>query len=149
MCHIVIFFLQEETIHREGNIRWADGFIFVYALNDRQSFDDICSIKQYVDDIRRTNVQCILVGNKFDLLHERKVSTVEGEKLATDMACAFFETSASDGGEDIIEIFHELHREVRRRKMVEAKPRRRSSTHQVRQVLSKMFNKQTNKQFAS
>ncbi|OWF51929.1 ras-related and estrogen-regulated growth inhibitor-like [Mizuhopecten yessoensis] len=140
---------QDETIHREGHVRWADGFVLVYAINDRQSFEDIYSIKQYLDDIKRTNVQCILVGNKTDLLHERKISTSEGQKLAQDMACAFFETSASDGGEEICELFCELHREVKRRKMIESKPRRRSSAQQVRQVLTKMFNKQNSKQITS
>lgn len=140
---------QDETIHREGHVRWADGFVLVYAINDRQSFEDIYSIKQYLDEIKRTNVQCILVGNKTDLLHERKISTSEGQKLAQDMACAFFETSASDGGEEICELFCELHREIKRRKMIENKPRRRSSAQQVRQVLTKMFNKQNSKQITS
>ncbi|XP_069131820.1 ras-related and estrogen-regulated growth inhibitor-like [Argopecten irradians] len=121
---------HDETIHREGHVRWADGFVLVYAINDRQSFEDIYSIKQYLDEIKRTNVQCILVGNKTDLLHERKISTSEGQKLAQDMACAFFETSASDGGEEICELFCELHREIKRRKMIENKPRRRSSGRQ-------------------
>ncbi|XP_033752908.1 ras-related and estrogen-regulated growth inhibitor-like [Pecten maximus] len=140
---------QDETIHREGHVRWADGFVLVYAINDRQSFEDIYSIKQYLDDIKRTNVQCILVGNKTDLHHERKISTSEGQKMAQDMACAFFETSASDGGDEICELFCELHREVKRRKMIESKPRRRSSAQQVRQVLTKMFNKQNSKQITS
>ena len=56
-----------------------------------------------------------------------------------------FETSASDGGDDITELFYELHREIRRRKMIENKPRRRSSAQQMRQVFNKMFKTQNNK----
>ncbi|CAG2190771.1 ras-related and estrogen-regulated growth inhibitor-like [Mytilus galloprovincialis] len=136
---------QDENIHREGGVRWADGFVLVYAINDRQSFEDITSIKQYIDETKKTNVQCVLVGSKSDLHHERLVSTVEGQKLAADMACAFFETSASEAGSEIPELFQELHREIKRRKLVENKPRRRSSAQQVKQVLTKMFNKQTSK----
>ena len=140
-----LFIFQEWTIHREGHVRWADGFILVYAINDRQSFEELSQIKQNIDEIKKTNVQCVLVGNKIDLLHEINVPNSEGEKLATDWACAFFETSASDGGDDITELFYELHREIRRRKMIENKPRRRSSAQQMRQVFNKMFKTQNNK----
>ena len=120
----------------------------MYSITERSTFEDIFQIKQYLDDLKKTNVQCILVGNKVDLMRERKVSTGEGMKLATDMACAFFETSASEGSDDIYEMFHELTREVKRRKCIENKPRRRSSAQQVKQVLTKMFNtaKQNNRQ---
>ena len=132
-------------MHRDGHVRWADGFVLVYAVNDRQSFEEICNIKQSIDEIKKTNVQCVLVGNKIDLLHEVHVPASEGERVASDWACAFFETSASDGSEEIYELFHELHREIRRRKMLESKPRRRSSAHQMRQVITKMFKTQTSK----
>ncbi|KAK3102213.1 hypothetical protein FSP39_009638, partial [Pinctada imbricata] len=140
-----------DTIQREGQVRWADGFVLVYSITDKESFEDLFHLKQYLDDIKKTNVQCVLVGNKVDLMRERQVSTGEGMKLATEMACAFFETSASDGSEEIYELFQELSREVKRRKMIENKPRRRSSAQQVKQVLTKMFNtsKQNNKQCPS
>ncbi|KAK6190066.1 hypothetical protein SNE40_002005 [Patella caerulea] len=132
---------QEENINREGYVKWADGFILVYSITDRQSFEDVVNVKQYLDDVKKTNVQCVLVGNKVDLLHERKVDFCEGEMAAQDMACAFFETSVSDGREDITEIFHELHRDIKRRKMMENKGRRRSSAQQVRHVFNRMLNK--------
>lgn len=142
------FFFQIETLQREGHIRWADGFIFVYAINDRQSFEEIVKLKDHLDDVKKTNVQCVLVGNKVDLMRERDVSTAEGMKLATDMACAFFETSVCEGSEEIYELFYEVAREVKRRKLIETKSRRRSSAAQVKQVFTKMFNpnKQTNRQ---
>lgn len=65
----------------------------------------------------------------------------EGEALAQDMSCAFYETSASEGGEEITELFQELHREVRRRKAMETKGRRRSSAQQVRSVFNRVLNK--------
>ncbi|ESO97655.1 hypothetical protein LOTGIDRAFT_104078 [Lottia gigantea] len=132
---------QEENISRESYVKWADGFILVYSITDKQSFDDVLQIKQYLDDVKRTNTQCVLVGNKVDLLHDRKVSYDEGESIAQEMSAAFFETSVSDGGEDIIDVFHELHREVKRRKMMEIKGRRRSSAQQVRHVFNRMLNK--------
>ena len=65
----------------------------------------------------------------------------EGERLAAELACAFFETSACDGGAEIDESFHELHREVKRRKNQEGKVKRRSSAQQMKQVFNKMFTK--------
>ncbi|XP_006819169.1 ras-related and estrogen-regulated growth inhibitor-like [Saccoglossus kowalevskii] len=133
---------QENNIHREGHVRWGDGFLVVYSVNDRQSFVDVGHIKDYLDEIKKhRNVSMVIVANKSDLEHERVVSTEEGEKLATDLACAFFETSACDGDEQIREAFHELYREVRRRKALEGKQRRRSSSQQVKQVINKMLNK--------
>ncbi|CAL1528318.1 unnamed protein product [Lymnaea stagnalis] len=132
---------QEETIQQEGNIRWADGFVLVYAINDRQSFEAAGTLKQHLDQVKKTNVQCMLVGNKVDLLHERRVTTNEGEALALELSCGFFETSASDGGEEISEVFHELLRDIKRRKSVETKGRRRSSAQQVKNVFNRMLNK--------
>ncbi|CAG5119263.1 unnamed protein product [Candidula unifasciata] len=131
----------DDSIHQEGNIRWAEGYILVYAINDRLSFEAVATLKQHLDQVKKTSVQCVLVGNKVDLLHERRVTTDEGELLAQEMACAFFETSASDGGEDIPELFYELHRDIKRRKMAECKGRRRSSAQQVKHVLNRMLNK--------
>ena len=119
--------------------------MIVYAVNDRHSFEELSHIKQNIDDIKKTNALCVLVSNKNDLLHEIHVPNSEGERLSTDWACGFFETSASDGGDEIPELFYELHREIRRRKMIDNKPRRRSSAAQMRNVLTKMFKQNNNK----
>ena len=124
----------------ESHIRSADGFLIVYSATDRRSFEAVPAIKRLLDDQRRArNVSCVLVANKADLQHQRCVTMAEGERVATELACAFFETSASDGGDDISEAFHEVYREVKRRKLLEGKTRRRSSAQQVKQVLTKVF----------
>ena len=116
--------------------------MLVYSITDRQSFQLIRHIKYHLDDIRKArNVSCVIVANKVDLEHERQVTTEEGERLAADLAAAFFETSACDGGYEIDEAFHELHREIKRRRLLEGKTRRRSSAQQVKQVLNKVFTK--------
>ncbi|KAK2142269.1 hypothetical protein LSH36_979g02080 [Paralvinella palmiformis] len=126
----------------ESHLKWGDGFMIVYSVNDRRSFDEVKVIKRTLDEIRKSrNVSCVIVGNKSDLDHDRRVTTAEGEGLAAEHACAFFETSACDGGAEIQEAFHELYREVRRRKILENKSRRRSSAAQVKNVLGKMFTK--------
>ncbi|KAM5334199.1 ras-related and estrogen-regulated growth inhibitor isoform 2-T3 [Glossophaga mutica] len=133
---------QEDTIQREGHMRWGEGFVLVYDITDRGSFEEMLPLKNILDEIKKPkNVTLILVGNKADLDHSRQVSTEEGEKLATELACAFYECSACTGEGNITEIFYELCREVRRRRMVQGKTRRRSSTTHVKQAINKMLTK--------
>lgn len=122
-------------------MRWGDSFVITYSVTDRLSFEEASSIKEYIDEVKKTkNISCVLVGNKCDLDHQRQVSTEEGEKLSQELACAFFETSACEGGEEINEAFCEVFRETRRRRAV-GNRRRRSSAQQVRQAFNKMLNK--------
>ncbi|XP_029413520.1 ras-related and estrogen-regulated growth inhibitor isoform X1 [Nannospalax galili] len=133
---------QEDTIQREGHIRWGEGFVLVYDITDRGSFEEVLPLKNILDEVKKPkNVTLILVGNKADLDHSRQVSTEEGEKLATELACAFYECSACTGEGNISEMFYELCREVRRRRMVQGKTRRRSSTTHVKQAINKMLTK--------
>uniref|UniRef100_G3R7S9 small monomeric GTPase n=1 Tax=Gorilla gorilla gorilla TaxID=9595 RepID=G3R7S9_GORGO len=132
----------EDTIQREGHMRWGEGFVLVYDITDRRSFEEVLPLKNILDEIKKPkNVTLILVGNKADLDHSRQVSTEEGERLATELACAFYECSACTGEGNITEIFYELCREVRRRRMVQGKTRRRSSTTHVKQAINKMLTK--------
>lgn len=123
-------------------MRWGEGFVLVYDITDRGSFEEVLPLKNTLDEIKKPkNVTLILVGNKADLDHSRQVSTEEGEKLATELACAFYECSACTGEGNIAEVFYELCREVRRRRMVQGKTRRRSSTTHVKQAINKMLTK--------
>ncbi|KFV69093.1 Ras-related and estrogen-regulated growth inhibitor, partial [Dryobates pubescens] len=85
---------QEDAIQKEGHVRWGEGFVLVYDITDRGSFEEVLPLKNLLDEVKKPkNVTLILVGNKADLDHSRQVSTEEGEKLATELACAFYECS--------------------------------------------------------
>ena len=130
------------TTHSEGQLRWGDAFMLVYSITDRESFQDIPNIKYHLDELKRSrNFSHIIVANKCDLECSRSVSREEGEKMALELGCAFFETSACDPSADIKDIFNELCREVRRKRNNDGKSRRRSSGLQVRNVFSKVFTK--------
>ncbi|KPP72980.1 ras-related and estrogen-regulated growth inhibitor-like [Scleropages formosus] len=89
-----------------------------------------------VDD-EVVNMDILDTAGQADLEHARQVSTEEGERLAAEMACAFYECSACTGEGAVSEAFYELCREVRRRRMVQGKARRRSSTtHNPRHLAS-------------
>ncbi|TNN54601.1 Ras-related and estrogen-regulated growth inhibitor [Liparis tanakae] len=134
---------QEDVQQKEGHVRWGDGFVIVYDITDRGSFEEVAPLRSLLEDVKRPkNVPLVLVGNKSDLDHVRQVGTEEGERLAAEMACAFYECSAcANEGGTVAEAFHELCREVRRRKAVQGKARRRSSTTHVKQAINKMLTK--------
>lgn len=127
-------------------MRWGDGFVLVYDITDRGSFEDLAPLRGLLEEVRKPrHVPLVLVGNKADLEHARQVPTEEGERLAADMACAFYECSAcsctAGSVGTVAEAFHELCREVRRRRAVQGKTRRRSSTTHVKQAINKMLTK--------
>ena len=72
----------------------ANLIAFVYAINNRNSFN---SIPKWVDEVKKQtdkNTKFLLLGNKCDLEEERQVSREEAEKYAEDNGIKFFEVSA-------------------------------------------------------
>jgi small GTP-binding protein len=80
---------------RTSYMRQGKGFIIVYAIDDRASFEEV---EVFHRDLTRTkgttNVPVVICGNKCDLEDKRVVSKQEGEELAGKLSGIFFETSA-------------------------------------------------------
>ena len=97
---------------KEADIRQVDGYILVYAINDREAFEEV---KEHYEDIVRVrgtrHGPIVLCGNKCDLESERTVSTSEGEELAQRMGAVFYETSAL-AYINIREMFYTLVRDI-------------------------------------
>ncbi|KAF9114678.1 Ras GTPase [Mortierella sp. AM989] len=79
--------------YTEYIIRESDGFMLVYSITSRGSFEKIPELHQDILRIR-DNVPILLVANKCDLAIERQVSTQEGRQLAERLGCHMFEASA-------------------------------------------------------
>jgi len=77
--------------------RRAMGMVITYSVANRGSFDHVVRWLSELEMHGDTAVQRILVGNKSDLEDERRVSTEEGEQLASSKNMQFFETSALTG----------------------------------------------------
>jgi len=77
--------------------RGAMGVIITYDVTSRESFDHVEFWVQQLNEHGDASVQRVLVGNKTDLADARKVTTEEGELLASKFGMAFFETSARTG----------------------------------------------------
>jgi len=84
------------------------GFILVYAINSRQSFEVVKAIYEKILDNfgnvpvptgggSQMQIPVVLVGNKQDLQHiEREVPATEGKQLADSWKGIFLETSARE-----------------------------------------------------
>lgn len=64
---------------REQYMRTGEGFLLVYSITSRQSFEEIMTFQQQILRVKdKDYFPIIVVGNKCDLENERQVST-EGE----------------------------------------------------------------------
>ena len=143
-CDVIfLLFLQEPDFWKDGYALWADCFLFVYSITDRNSFEEIIKLKRHVENVRRsTNISGILVGNKLDLLHDRQVPAADGSELADEIGCKFFEVSAADWTQvsDIDGMFQDLFREYKRAKMArEGRQRKTSSSVKFKQAIQKVI----------
>ena len=67
---------------REQYMRTGEGFLLVYSIASRQSFEEMVMFQQQILRVKdKDYFPIIVVGNKCDLEHERQVST-EGESRA-------------------------------------------------------------------
>lgn len=134
---------EEYSAMREQYMRTGEGFLLVYSINNRQSFEEIKTFQQQILRVKdKDYFPIIVVGNKCDLDTERKVSqqgastriiyvfllvgggllsltvysfrfTAEGEELAAEFGCKFIETSARTRI-NVENAFYDLVREIRR-----------------------------------
>ena len=87
---------EEYSSMQDQWMREGKGFMLVYSVADRASFDEITVFKDKILRAKELDkVPIVLVGNKCDLdASERQISTEEGQELAKQMECPFLETSA-------------------------------------------------------
>jgi GTPase KRas len=114
--------------------RDGDGFLIVYNIADRVSFNHIKVVPAETRRIKEryilppsthpaptasitgtqfTDIPIVLIGNSSDGFVEREVSTQEGQALARELGIQFMEVSAKNNI-DVEKGFHELVRLIRR-----------------------------------
>jgi small GTP-binding protein len=86
---------EEYSAMRDQYYRIAQGFLVMFSVTSRASFEEAKLIQQ---QILRVNgdapIPMVLLGNKIDLADQREVSEAEGQELAREWRCPYFETSA-------------------------------------------------------
>ena len=99
--------------HREGQ-----GFILVYSIASRATFDRLEVFRQAMLKVKRQKPDFMLVGNKCDKTFEREVSREEGAQMARNFGCDFLETSAKTA-QNVERLFTTLVRLLRQTKQAE------------------------------
>jgi Ras-related protein Rab-1A len=76
----------------------ANGIILVFDLTKKESLP---SIKDWHDDVKKSlegvPLNCVLLGNKNDLVEQRAISELEAKSMAATLGVPYFETSAKTG----------------------------------------------------
>lgn len=107
---------EEYSAMRESYMSDGEGFVLVYAVNSRDSFEEIiefANLTARVKDKDLRDIPMILLGNKCDLPEEHwEVGESEGIELANSLGCKFMLTSAYKTI-NINEAFEELVRSIR------------------------------------
>ncbi|EGX90576.1 Ras-like protein [Cordyceps militaris CM01] len=105
---------EEYSAMREQYMRTGEGFLLVYSITSRQSFEEITTFQQQILRVKdKDYFPMVVVGNKCDLEGEREVFRHEGEALARSFNCKFIETSAKSRI-NVDQAFYDIVREIRR-----------------------------------
>jgi len=105
---------EEYSAMRDQYMRTGRGFICVYSITSRLSFEEIATFREQILRVKDADkVPMVIVGNKLDLDHERVVTQQEGRELAASFGCPWMETSAK-ARIRVDDCFFELVREIRK-----------------------------------
>lgn len=98
----------------DKEVRWADGYILVCSVTDKQSLRQIYPIWNYIARLRgEEHPPIVLVANKTDMIHQRCVSSMEIAKVASDLKCPSFELAVSEDIERVSLVFITVYRVIK------------------------------------
>ncbi|XP_078582554.1 ras-related protein R-Ras2-like [Branchiostoma floridae x Branchiostoma japonicum] len=113
---------EEFSAMREQYMRTGEGFVLVFSVTDRGSFDEVYKFHRQILRVKdRDEFPMLLVGNKADLDPQRVVSQEEGQELARQLRVGYLEASAKTRL-NVDQAFHELVRIVRKFRAEECPP---------------------------
>ncbi|EFA86202.1 Ras GTPase domain-containing protein [Heterostelium album PN500] len=106
---------EEFSAMRSLYAKSSKGFLIVFALNNRQSFDSVTShYQQLARDRDEDEIPALLIGNKCDLVEDIQVTFTEATELARSLGMTYLETSAKTRL-NIEEAFTTIAKIIRRR----------------------------------
>ena len=110
---------ETPSILRERDISNREGFLLVYSITERKSFENLNNYKNLIYKCKEDSenkIPIVIVGNKCDLESARVVSSTEGLNFAKSFldfnVNAFFETSAKERI-NVEEAFFQVVRQIR------------------------------------
>ena len=106
---------EELTAMRDQYLRCAEGFLLVFSLCSRPSYEEAVELYQQILRAKDADrVPVVLVGNKADLVDERQITKQEIDDFvaSTGKSIKYIETSARTRS-NVDECFYETVRSVR------------------------------------
>lgn len=129
----------EFTAMRDQYMRCGEGFMICYSVTDRHSFQEALEYRKLISRVRANDdIPLVLIGNKYDLHHQRKVTTQEGKALAEQLGCPFYETSAALR-QFIDDAFHSIVRQIRDKEMLQNSMREHNRWWRLRLMFASIF----------
>jgi len=113
---------EEFSAMREQYMRSGEGFLLVFSVDNRSSFDEIYKYHRQILRVKdRDEFPMLMVGNKCDLEHQRTVTTEEGQHVARNLKVPYVECSAKLRM-NVDNSFYELVRLIRKFQVSERPP---------------------------
>ncbi|XP_023664981.1 NF-kappa-B inhibitor-interacting Ras-like protein 2 [Paramormyrops kingsleyae] len=76
---------------------FADGFVLIYSIDSKESFKRVEALKKDIDRYRdKKEVTIVVLGNKVDLQHQRKVDSEVAQHWAKTEKARLWEVSVAD-----------------------------------------------------
>lgn len=105
---------EEFSAMREQYMRSGEGFLLVFSVTDRASFDEMFKFHRQILRVKdRDEFPMLMVGNKSDLDHQRIISSEEAHNVSRELRIPYIECSAKLRM-NVDQAFHELVRIVRK-----------------------------------
>ncbi|KAG7309453.1 Ras-like protein 2 [Plutella xylostella] len=105
---------EEFSSMREQYMRSGEGFLLVFSVCDRASFDELYKFHRQILRVKdRDEFPMLMVGNKADLETQRAVTLEEAQALSRQLKVPYIECSAK-ARMNVDQAFHELVRLVRK-----------------------------------
>ena len=89
-------------------IKSANGFLLLFAINDKESFEALKSKVSRINKNNKGNNPIVLVGNKCDLESKREVDKQNAMDYAKSIGAKYYETSAlTDENKNVKVVFQQ------------------------------------------
>jgi len=82
---------------RQLYLAGSQAALFVYDVTRPDTLYNLKNWQNELKTVAGNDIKSLLVGNKIDLIEDRKVSFEEGKKVAEDLGLSYLETSAKTG----------------------------------------------------
>jgi GTPase KRas protein len=138
---------EENSDMQEQYLRTGDGFLILYNVASRATFEDISTLQRQVLKAKGKDYwPMVWVGYHGNLEEQREITLTQGEMTARKCGCAFFEVS-TDLKDNIEKAFFELVRDIRRYNVFDEKWKRMEKKNYPAKI--KPTQKQTRKRGVS